>query len=100
MTSPLDKTYYAVILLPVGSATLSSDAIARHADHLRELDEAGKLLLAGPFIDHPTGMLILRTSDKDEVKSIMDEDPLVREGLRNYEIRTWLIANKNNNYLP
>jgi uncharacterized protein YciI len=100
MTSPLDKICYAVILLPIGLAALTSDVIARHAEHLQELDEAGKLLLAGPFIDHPTGMLVLQVASKAEVKLLMDEDPLIREGFKNYEIRTWLMANKNNNYLP
>jgi hypothetical protein len=31
---------------------------------------------------------------------IMDQDPLIRGGFRSCEVRTWLMANETNNYLP
>lgn len=92
--------YYAVILQAIDSREITSDAIAKHAQHLRALDADGKLVLAGPFTDHPSGLLVLRGKNKDEIKSIMDEDPMILGGFRNYEIRTWLMANRTNNYLP
>jgi uncharacterized protein len=100
MKNDLDQVYYAVILLAVESREITSEAIEKHAIHLRELDTDGKLVLAGPFIDHPSGLLILRGESKDDIKSIMDEDPLIQGGFRSYEIRTWLMANQTNNYLP
>jgi hypothetical protein len=42
-------TYYAVELIPVEGHALSHDVIASHAEHLRELDRQGKLVLAGPL---------------------------------------------------
>ena len=95
-----DRVYFAVILQPVESKELTAVAIAKHAQHLRELDVDGKLVLAGPFIDHPTGLLVLRGENKDEIKSIMDEDPLIQGGFRTFEVRTWLMANRTNNYQP
>jgi len=95
-----DRIYYAVILLPVEGRELTKEAITKHAQHLRELDNDGKLVLAGPFTDHPTGLLVLRGKNKDEIKSIMEADPLIKEGFRNYEVRTWLLANQANNYMP
>lgn len=92
--------YYAVILQPVGSRELTADVITKHAQHLRELDADGKLVLAGPFTDHPSGLLVLRGKTKDEIKSIMEQDPLIQGGFRTIEVRTWLLANRTNNYLP
>jgi len=100
MENDSDHIYYVVILLPVESRELTSEVIAKHAQHLRELDVDGKLVLAGPFTDHPTGMLVLRGNNKDEIKSIMEQDALVRGGFRTFEIRTWLMSNRTNNYLP
>jgi uncharacterized protein YciI len=100
MKNDSDPIYYVVILQPVESRELTSEVIAKHAQHLRELDVDGKLVLAGPFTDHPTGMLVLRDKNKDEIKSIMEQDALIREGFRTFEIRTWLMSNRTNNYLP
>ena len=100
MENSSDHIYYVVILQSTGFNKITTDAVAKHAQHLRELDTDGKLVLAGPFIDHPSGLLVLRGENKDEIKSIMDEDPLIRGGFRTYEVRTWLMANRANDYLP
>ena len=100
MKNASDPIYYVVILQPIELRELTKEVITKHAQHLRELDVDGKLVLAGPFTDHPTGMLVLRGKNKDEIKSIMEQDALIREGFRTFEIRTWLMSNKTNNYLP
>ncbi len=100
MKNDKDHIYYAVILQPIESRELNNEAIAKHAQHLRELDGDGKLVLAGPFVDDPSGLLVLRGNSKAEISAIMDQDPLIRGGFRSYEVRTWLMANETNNYLP
>jgi uncharacterized protein YciI len=100
MKSDSDHIYYVVILQPVESRELNNEVVAKHAQHLRELDVDGKLVLAGPFTDHPSGLLVLRSKNKDEIKSIMEQDPLIQGGFRSYEVRTWLMADRTNNYLP
>jgi uncharacterized protein YciI len=101
MKNDSDRIYYAVILQPPSeSRELNNEVVAEHALHLRELDAGGILVLAGPFTDHPSGLLVLRGNNKDEIKSTMDGDPLIRGGLRSYEIMTWLMANEKNNYMP
>ena len=101
MGNDSNRIYYVVILLPPSEPKeLNSEVIAKHAQHLRELDMDEKLVLAGPFIDHPSGLLVLRGNNKDEITAIMDGDPLIQGGFRIYEIRTWLMANEKNNYMP
>jgi uncharacterized protein YciI len=101
MKNNSDRIYYVVILqTPSEPKALTNEAIAKHAQHLRELDGDEKLVLAGPFIDDASGLLVLRANNKDDIKSIMDQDPLIQGGFRSYEVRTWLMANRTNNYLP
>ena len=93
-------TYYAVELIPVEGADLTSDLIARHAEHLRELDGDGRLILAGPFTDDPRGLLVLHCADAGTAKAILDVDPLVVAGVRTYRVHSWLMANADNGYTP
>ena len=72
-------TYYAVDLIPV--KVPPPDVIAKHTAHLRDLDNEGRLVLAGPFADDPPGgLLILNCGDKAAADAIMSVDPLDRFG--------------------
>jgi hypothetical protein len=93
-------TYFAVDLIPAAEGMLPPDVLVRHAKHLRELDEAGKLVLAGPFTDDPHGLLVLNVPDKAEAEGILDVDPLITSGLRTYRVHTWLVASADNGYMP
>jgi uncharacterized protein len=92
--------YYAVELIPVEGRALTPDLIAKHAEHLRELDGDGTLVLAGPFADDPRGLLVLNCADAGAASAILDVDPLVTAGVRTYRVHSWLIANGNNGYTP
>jgi uncharacterized protein YciI len=91
-------TYYAVDLIPVERKVITVDLIAQHAAHLQELDNEGKLVLAGPFADDPSGLLVLNCGDRTAAEGIMDVDPLIVSGVRTFRVRTWLIANADNGY--
>jgi uncharacterized protein len=93
-------TYCAVELIPVDGADLTPDLLAKHAEHLRELDGDGKLILAGPFADDPRGLLVLNCADGGAATAILDVDPLVVAGARTYRVHSWLIANADNGYTP
>ena len=93
-------TYYAVELIPVEGSDLTPGLIAKHAEHLRELDGDGKLVLAGPFADDPRGLLVLTCADAGAAAAILDVDPLVVAGVRTYRVHSWLIANAANGYTP
>ena len=59
-----------------------------HLRYLFGLREERKLLLNGPVSDNSefTGIGIFDSTDKDEVKRWMDEDPLIKIGKRSYEL--------------
>lgn len=92
-------TKFAIFLHQIEGKILTQEAISLHVDHLAQLDQNGKLVLCGPFADHPSGMVIVSAKDKEEAQSIAMSDPFVKLGFRTFEVRTWLIACKENNYL-
>ncbi|MBL7670319.1 MAG: hypothetical protein JNM39_07515 [Bdellovibrionaceae bacterium] len=94
-----NSSLYVIILRKVEGRELDQGIINRHVEHLRSLDQEGKLILCGPFSDHPSGALVIRAMDKDEATQVANQDPFVKEGYRTCEIRTWQIAHRGNNYL-
>ncbi|WP_374079359.1 YciI family protein [Bdellovibrio bacteriovorus] len=90
---------YAIMLNKVPNHELSQELINRHIAHLRHLHRSGVLILCGPFTDHPSGMVVVKAPTKEAATEVAESDPFVKEGARTYEIRTWLLANEENNYL-
>lgn len=90
---------YVIMLEKIPGIEATRDQIRRHVEHLRALDAAEKLVLCGPFTDHPGGMVVVRVEDIAEARRIAEADPFVGEGVRRYELRTWLMANAANGYL-
>lgn len=91
--------YFVSILSKVEGRSPSTEVVQQHIEYLRRLNSTGQLVLCGPCSDHPTGMVVLKAADKNEATKIAEEDPFVKEGLKTVEVRTWLIANEENNYL-
>lgn len=93
-------TYYAVILKPVAGRELSLPIVQQHARHLAELDAQGKLVMAGPFIDSPLGLLVMRGASKAEIVRILNDDPMITGGVRTFEVATWVQATRANKFMP
>ena len=56
--------------------------------------EAGSLIWAfGPFIEEGVvvgdGLTILSTDTIEEARQVMEEEPLIKRGLRTFELRKW-----------
>jgi uncharacterized protein len=53
-----------------------------HMAHIREMAAAGKLVLAGPFLEDGDwrGILIYKTDTLEEAQKLADEDPAVKAG--------------------
>jgi len=90
-----------LIVLKPTRATFPADAteqemalVHRHAAHLQELSDAGKLILAGRTREEadPMGIVILTGVDATEARRIVDEDPAVASGVFRAELRAYQVA--------
>lgn len=87
------------VMLMQDKQKLTPDVVGRHVDHLKELEELGKLYLSGPFSDYKGGMIIFRVDNIEEATMLAKKDPFILEGYKTFEIKTLEVANKENNYL-
>jgi len=90
---------FVVLLSKVAGHDTSAETIGRHIEYLRELDRDGRLVAAGPFVDHASGLVVIRADDRAHAVRIASSDPFVLEGVRSYEVRTWMPAHRQNGYL-
>lgn len=75
--------------------------ISKHVENLKQLDDAGKLVLCGPIQGFPviSGMIILKTKNLEEAQNICMTEPFVLAGLVTYQLLPLEAANRENNYL-
>ncbi|MCB9072980.1 MAG: hypothetical protein H6623_05100 [Bdellovibrionaceae bacterium] len=90
---------FAIFLNKIPERELSQEGIHKHVEYLKLLDQRQQLVLCGPFSDHPSGLVVILAENKEEAELVAQQDPFVSGGYRSYEVRTWLLANQNNNYL-
>ncbi len=68
-----------------------------HLDYQKQMEEAGKLFLAGPLSDHTGeemtggGMIVYRASSLQEAMDITSNDPMHKRGGRTFTLRRWLV---------
>jgi uncharacterized protein len=95
-----EAKYYLIFLHSIPERPLSPDVVELHAAHLAELDDSGKLVMAGPLVERTGGLIVLRIGSVAEAIAIAEEDPLVRGAYQTYELGTWLMSNRQNEYRP
>jgi uncharacterized protein YciI len=93
-----EARYYLIFLHSIPERPLSPEVVKQHAAHLAELDDSGKLVMAGPLVERAGGLIVLRAGSVAEVIAIAEEDPLVRGAYQTYELGTWLMSNRENQY--
>jgi uncharacterized protein YciI len=71
---------------------MEQPGIDKHLEYLETLRDAGRIVLAGPFLDGSGGMAILEGADAAEAKKIADADPAVQAALLKCTVRPWLAA--------
>ena len=88
---------FAVESKPAVPPEKMQEILPRHLAYQKEMEDAGKLFLAGPLSDASGqemsggGLIIYRASSIDEAREIADADPMHAEGGRTYEVRCWLV---------
>ncbi|ODS30750.1 MAG: YciI-like protein [Candidatus Scalindua rubra] len=90
---------YVVLLSHIPGKSMSEKLVRDHVSHLKMLDEKGQLVLCGPFSDFEGGMVVIKAASYDEAKDIAENDPFVKEGVENYELRTLELSCKENNHM-
>ena len=90
------KPYFFVILKKGHNRDQDSATAAQiqkgHIDNINKLAAAGKLNVAGPFLDEGDmrGIFIFDSGNEEEVKSFVENDPAVKAGRLIYEIHPWM----------
>ena len=55
-----------------------------HLEHLRPLADAGRVTLAGPFLDRTGSLIVIEADSLAEVWALVARDPYVIEGVFNH----------------
>ena len=95
---PAMTTYYLVMLVKGPRWTPdTSPALEQlqkdHLAHLRELNMAGKLVLAGPLTDGGTirGLGVFKVGSIEEARALEESDPMVKAGRLAVEVHPWMV---------
>ena len=56
---------------------------AAHLAHFQPLADAGRVPLAGPFLDQTGSLIVLEAESLEDAWAIVARDPYVREGIFN-----------------
>ena len=80
---------YLRLLMVSGPPDQVDEVMKTHAEHLDVLREAGKLRLAGAFVNGDGCCEILEVEDRMEAERLTRESPLVQAGLVSWILREW-----------
>ena len=64
-------------------------ALTEHTAYMKGLEDAGKVVIAGGFMDGSGGMDILEVDTPEDATEISKNDPLVRNNLIRQDIKAW-----------
>ena len=89
----LKKTLFVAISRVAAPASAIEPFVAEHLAYMNALEAEGRLWASGPFIEEGVlvgdGLTILSTSTLEEARLAMEEEPLIKRGLRSFELRKW-----------
>lgn len=62
-----------------------------HLAHLFNLEQQGAISIFGPVINDARlrGMVVFNTTDKEQIKALMADDPYIQGGYLAYELLDW-----------
>lgn len=90
----LAQRFYIVFAEPTERAAQRSLATEAHLAYLAELEAAGNLFMAGPFVGEDGistggGMFVLRAASLAEAEKIAARDPYNAGGYRTFRVAPW-----------
>lgn len=87
------KTLFVAINRVAAPASAIEPFVAEHLAYMNSLEAEGRLWASGPFIEEGVlvgdGLTILSTGTIEEARLAMEEEPLIKRGLRSFELRKW-----------
>jgi uncharacterized protein YciI len=67
--------------------------VADHLEYMNGLEAEGKLFGSGPFLQPGVlvgdGLTILQTYTIEEARDLMENEPLIKLGMRTFDLRSW-----------
>lgn len=90
----LGQRFYIVTAQPTEKAAQRQHATDAHLAYLAELEAAGTLFLAGPFVQEDGrstggGLFVLRCASLEEARAIAARDPYNSGGYRTFDVAPW-----------
>src|SRR5277367_5587967 len=89
----LKKTLFVAINRVAAPASEIVPFVADHLAYMNSLEADGRLWASGPFLQEGVlvgdGLTILSTATMEEARQAMEEEPLIKRGLRRFELRKW-----------
>jgi uncharacterized protein len=93
LASMLKKTLFVAISRVAAPASAVEPFVAEHLAYMNSLEAEGRLWASGPFIEEGVlvgdGLTILSTNTIEEARLAMEDEPLIKRGLRSFELRKW-----------
>lgn len=82
------KILYATILKMIDPVK-DAEILEEHIEYLNKYIASGKIFAKGPFLDHSGGLVIFETENMEEAKQLIDNDPVIINNTRSYELKEW-----------
>jgi uncharacterized protein YciI len=87
------KTLYVAISRAISTSEDMLPFVAEHLRYMNELERRGVLFGSGPFVQPGVivgdGLTILRADSIEGAHLLMEEEPLIKRGMRKYDLRQW-----------
>ncbi len=94
-TPVLNQTLYVVLTRVTALQAKAAPHKSEHIAYLTGLEAQGKVFASGPFPmpddSFDLGMIIFRTSSREEAENLIRAEPMTAMGLSTYELYEWKI---------
>ena len=83
------KEQMYVVVVKLTNMIKAIAAAPKYGGFIQELKDEGKFVAAGKWSDNSGGMLILRAESIEEACEIAEEDPLIKSGAVQHDVKEW-----------
>ena len=87
------KTMYVALSKAIATSDQMLSFAADHLRYMNDLEDRGLLFASGPFVQKGVvvgdGLTILNTNEEAEARRLMENEPLIKRGMRSFELRKW-----------